>query len=141
MNTFFDYDLFYDKDCLISYARWNEMLRQMKCTYSNSHEVSLGVLFAASMWLREVKVPKFVLRDMNGVLQISLSPDFKWTDITKTEFKYIVAYWFGAHQAGICKGVYIYGSRGPLFIYTDPVEDLFETYRGHNILQDQELAD
>jgi hypothetical protein len=116
-----------------------EALKPMGCTYGNSGQLSLQAVTVASLWLQEVKIPKFKLIDREGILEIQLLPEHSWQDITNTEFKYIVYYWFMIHRTGSCKGVYIFTNDGPLFILTNPEEDLEETYRTLHILKRREI--
>jgi hypothetical protein len=116
-----------------------EALKPMGCTYGNSDQLSLQAVTVASLWLKEVKIPKFKLIDRDGILEIQLLPEHSWQDITNTEFKWLVYYWFMVHRTGSCKGVYIFTNDGPLFILTSPAEDLEETYRTLNILKRREM--
>lgn len=116
-----------------------EVLKPMGCTYGNSDQLSLQAVTVASLWLKEVKIPKFKLIDRDGILEIQLLPEHSWQDITNTEFKWLVYYWFMVHRTGACKGVYIFTNDGPLFILTNPEEDLEETYRTLRILRRREI--
>jgi hypothetical protein len=114
-------------------------LKPMGCTYGNTDELSLQAVTVASLWMKEVKIPKFKLIDRDGILEIQLLPEHSWQDITNTEFKWLVYYWFMVHRIGSCKGVYIFTNDGPLFILTNPAEDLEETYRTLHILRRREI--
>jgi hypothetical protein len=114
-------------------------LKPMGCTYGNSDQLSFQAVTVAFLWMKEVKTPKFKLIDREGILEIQLLPNHSWQDITNTQFKYIVYYWFMIHRTGSCKGVYIFTNDGPLFILTNPEEDLEETYRTLHILKRREI--
>jgi hypothetical protein len=116
-----------------------EVLKPMGCTYGNSGQLSLQAATVASLWLKEVKIPKFKLIDRDGILEIQLLPEHSWQDITNTEFKWLIYYWFMVHRTGSCKGVYFFTNEGPLFILTNPEEDLEETYRTLRILKRRDI--